>query len=86
MAPSTDATSSTDLPIDDRTHPYFLHHSDSHGFLLVSQLLTGENYNSWSQAMQIALSVKNKTGFIDGSLPKPNATETINLNAWMRNN
>ncbi|KAL4572890.1 hypothetical protein LXL04_019678 [Taraxacum kok-saghyz] len=45
-----------------------------------------ENYNSWSQAMQIALSVKNKTGFIDGSLPKPNVTEIINLDAWLRNN
>lgn len=36
--------------------------------------------------MQIALSVKNKTGFIDGSLPKPNPSEAINYNAWMWNN
>lgn len=73
-------------PIDDRMHPYYLHHSESLGFVLVSQLLTGDNYNSWSQAIQIALSVKNKTGFIDGTLPKPNPSEQSNYNAWMHNN
>lgn len=72
-------------PIDDRMHPYYLHHSESPGFILVSQLLTGDNYNSWSQAMQIALSVKNKTGFIDGTLPKPNNGDP-NYSAWIRNN
>ena len=32
--------------IDDPLNPYFLHHSDSPGLILVSQLLTGENYAS----------------------------------------
>lgn len=73
-------------PIDDRMHPYFLHHSYSPGFVLVSQLLTGENYNSWSQAMQIALLVKNENGFIDGTLHKPSSSDQSNYNAWMRNN
>lgn len=36
--------------------------------------------------MQIALSVKNKTGFIDGYLPKPSSSEISNFNAWMHNN
>ena len=58
-------------PIDDRMSPYYLHHSDNPGFVLVSQPLTGENYPSWSRYMMIALSVKNKTGFIDGSLTEP---------------
>lgn len=35
--------------------------------------------------MQIALSVKNKTGFIDGTLPKPNNGDP-NYSAWIRNN
>ncbi|XP_075515979.1 uncharacterized protein LOC142550814 [Primulina tabacum] len=57
--------------VDDQSSPYFLHHSDNPGQLLVSQLLTSENFSSWSRAMKIALSVKNKLGFIDGSIHKP---------------
>lgn len=83
---SSSNSGSTISPIDDRMHPYYLHHSESPGFVLVSQLLTGDNYNSWSQAIQIALSVKNKTGFIDGTLLKPNSSDQQNFNAWMRNN
>lgn len=87
MPTVTDSSSSTHsiAPIDDRTHPYYLHHSHSSGFVLVTQVLIGDNYNSWSQAMQIALSVKNKIGFIDGSLPKPISSDP-NYSAWMRNN
>ncbi|KAK2655209.1 hypothetical protein Ddye_008261 [Dipteronia dyeriana] len=33
--------------------------------------LSGDNYASWSRAMSIALSVKNKLGFINGSISKP---------------
>lgn len=48
--------------------PFFLH-QPLIGFLLVSQPLTRDNYVSWSRAMVIALSVKNKLGFIDGTIP-----------------
>ncbi|KAL5760819.1 hypothetical protein ACOSQ2_019657 [Xanthoceras sorbifolium] len=48
------------------SNPFYLHHSDSPGLVLVSQQLTSDNYASWSRAMLIALSVKNKLGFIDG--------------------
>ena len=41
--------------------------------VLLSQSLNEENYGSWSRAMRLALSVKNKTGFIDGTLQAPNA-------------
>ena len=72
--------------IDDPLSPYFLHHTDNPGLSLVSQLLTGENYASWSRAMMIALSMKNKLGFIDGSLPKPTSTDENLLSSWIRNN
>ncbi|XP_073138563.1 uncharacterized protein [Henckelia pumila] len=36
--------------------------------------------------MKIALSVKNKLAFIDGSIPKPVITNQHLLNAWTRNN
>ena len=72
--------------MDDLASPFFLHHSDNPGLILVSQPLTGDNYNSWSRAMLIALSVKNKLGFIDGSIPKPDSSNLPLLNSWIRNN
>lgn len=51
--------------MEDGSSPYLIHHSDNPGLVLVSQPLTGDNYASWSRAMVIALSVKNKVGFID---------------------
>ena len=80
------STPSLKSAIDDPASPYFLHHSDSPGVVLVSQSLTGDNYASWSRAMMISLSVKNKLGFVDGSLPKPDGTDLDLLNSWMRNN
>ncbi|KAJ9557475.1 hypothetical protein OSB04_012089 [Centaurea solstitialis] len=80
------ANSSQISAIDDRMHPYYLHHSDNPGIVLVSQVLTGDNYTSWSRAMMIALSVKNKIGFIDGSLVKLNGSDQNLLTAWKRNN
>ena len=72
--------------IDDPLSPYFLHHSDSPGMILVSQLLNGDNYSSWSRSMSIALSVKNKLGFVDGTIVKPSGTDLLLLNSWVRNN
>ena len=36
--------------------------------------------------MMIALSVKNKLGFIDGSFPKPDSSDLPLLNSWIKNN
>jgi len=52
---------------------------------IVSQPLTGENFNSWSRSMLMALSAKNKLCLIDGSLPKPSDSSTI-FKAWTRCN
>ena len=65
---------------------YFLHYSDSHGLILVSLPLIGDNYTSWSRVMLIALCIKNKISFVDGSLPRPQCTNLDLLNSWMRNN
>ena len=35
--------------------------------------------------MLIALFVKNKIGFIDGSIPKPIGTDVSTLHSWIRN-
>ncbi|XP_052186088.1 uncharacterized protein LOC127797323 isoform X1 [Diospyros lotus] len=64
---------------------YFLHHSNSLGLVLVSQSLTGDNCALWSPAMLIALSVKNKLGFIDGSIGRLTIGDPL-FSAWIRNN
>ena len=83
---SIPVTSNGRSAIDGPMSPYFLHHSDSHGLILVSQPLIGENYALWSRAMLIALSVKNKLGFIDGSIEKPYRFDLPLLNSGIRNN
>ena len=65
--------------------PYYIHHSDSPGSILVSQILTGDNYGASSRAMTIALSVKNKIDFIDGTIIQP-LTTNAQFKSWSRNN
>lgn len=72
--------------IDELSSPYFLHHSNSPGLVLVSQLLTRDNYAFWSCAMMIALSIKNKLSFIDGSMRKSEDASSESINSWNRNN
>lgn len=64
---------------EDPSNPLFFHHSNHPGVILVSQPLTEDNYNTWSRAMIMELSAKNKIGFIDGSIKQPgdaSATES----------
>ena len=73
--------------MEDPTNPLYLHNSDHPGMVLVSQVLKGENYSSWSRAFQIALLVKNKLSFIDGTFPKPDAEEDPQqYQQWIRRN
>ncbi|XP_052183674.1 uncharacterized protein LOC127795805 [Diospyros lotus] len=71
LFPDNSSTSMSNSAIDDGSSPYLLHHSDSPGLLLVSQLLTGNNYASWRCAMLIALSIKNKPRFVNGLISRP---------------
>ena len=62
-------------PTMDSSNPYFVHHSDQPGHVLVSTKLNGANYPSWSKAMIHALTAKNKIGFINGSIQPPDEGE-----------
>jgi hypothetical protein len=53
----------------------YLHHGDSPGSILVTQLLTSDNYYTRSQSMFMALIAKNKLQFINGALPKPHSSD-----------
>lgn len=65
-------------------NPYMLHHSIAPTTTLVTQQLQGaSNYVSWSRAMVLALSGKNKLGFINGSIKKPIGALS---SAWQCNN
>lgn len=64
----------TSSNFEDPNNPLYLHHSDHPGVVLVSQLLTEENYSTWSRAMIMALRAKNKLGLVDGSIPKPSTS------------
>lgn len=58
--------------LHDPLHSYYLHHTKSPRFVLVSfKLIGGENYGALQADILDALFVKNKIGFIDGSIPRP---------------
>ncbi|GMJ02913.1 hypothetical protein HRI_003960500 [Hibiscus trionum] len=76
---TVDPTISND-EFNNGNNPYYIHQSDNPGALLVTQPLGSDNYNSWKRSMFMALSTKNKIGFVDGSIPAP-ATTSPNYSA-----
>lgn len=70
-------------PTLDASSVYYLHPSDHTGLKLVSQVFDGVGYGDWKREMVLALTSKNKIGFVDGSLKKP-ATASEEFNAWIR--
>ncbi|KAL9308357.1 putative retrotransposon gag domain, retrotransposon Copia-like protein [Arabidopsis thaliana] len=57
---------------DQYDNPFFLHGSDHAGLVLVSDRLTnGADFHSWRRSVRMALNVRNKLGFIDGTITKP---------------
>ncbi|KAF3634037.1 hypothetical protein FXO37_26699 [Capsicum annuum] len=61
------------LPTVDINHPYHLHAFDLPGMALVNNLFDGKGYQGWKRSVYIALSVKNKLGFITGSVVTPSS-------------
>ena len=71
--------------VEDSSSPYFLHNGDHPGLNLVSNLLIGANYHTWRRAMLMALTTKNKVGFVDGTISRPMSHDLI-YGAWNRCN
>lgn len=67
----------------DTNSPYYLHPSDYPKQLQVNENLTDNNFNDWSQEMTNFLFAKNKIGFVDGSLLKPDKNDDKYMQ-WMR--
>ncbi|XP_057976360.1 uncharacterized protein LOC131163699 [Malania oleifera] len=74
------------LNFSDPFNPFRIEKGDDLDAALVSDLLTADNYVSWSRAVSRALRAKNKLGFINGTLLKPSASSDPVLEAWERCN
>jgi len=62
-----------------------MHPNENPGAILVTPLLSGNNYHSWSRSMQVALRSKHKLHFINGALPRPCDDDHDSI-AWDRCN
>nr|XP_009771468.1 PREDICTED: uncharacterized protein LOC104221994 [Nicotiana sylvestris] len=69
----------------DPNNPYFLHSSDEPGMSLVNALFDGRGFQGWRRSVLIALSAKNKLGFINGTCPAPAITSN-EYQPWTRCN
>lgn len=65
----------------DMLDPYYMHSSDNPGLSIITPHLNNSNYHSQSRYVIVALRLKNKLGFLDGSLPRPSETDRLSL-AW----
>ncbi|XP_013632466.1 PREDICTED: uncharacterized protein LOC106337911 [Brassica oleracea var. oleracea] len=73
-------------PIDHYNNPLFLHNSDHAGLTLVSdRLSSGAEFHAWRRSVRMALNVRNKLGFIDGTIPQP-SSDHRDSGAWSRCN
>lgn len=73
-------------PVDHYNNPYYLHNSDHAGLVLVSDRLSSEfEFHAWRRSIRMALNVRNKLGFIDGTIPKPPADHR-DSGSWSRYN
>ena len=73
-------------PMEDPRSPFFLHHGESPSAILVTQLLTEDNYPNWARAMLMALDAKSKLCFVDGSVTASMAVTPLEKIAWSKNN
>lgn len=56
--------------------PYILHPTDT-WLKIVTNTFTSRGFKGWKRAATIALSSKNKLGFVDGSIKRPVNSNTI---------
>ncbi|KAB5524572.1 hypothetical protein DKX38_022321 [Salix brachista] len=74
------------LDFSDPFNPFRIENGDNPAAALVSELLTTDNYVSWSRAISRALRAKNKIGFVTGTLPNPTDVSDPLFEAWERCN
>ncbi|KAK9751071.1 hypothetical protein RND81_02G239600 [Saponaria officinalis] len=80
---ATPDSSATVIPNHD--DPLSIQSSDHPGMKLVSHVFEGTGYGNWKRSMYIALSAKNKLGFIDGTQTQP-SSNSATAKQWQRCN
>ncbi|KAG2282832.1 hypothetical protein Bca52824_054052 [Brassica carinata] len=71
---------------DQYENPYYLHNTDHPGLVLVSdRLTTASEFHFWRRSIRMALNVRNKLEFIDGTIAKPSLNHH-DYGAWSRCN
>ncbi|XP_074298580.1 uncharacterized protein LOC141629490 [Silene latifolia] len=71
------------------TSPLNLHPSDNPNLNVTQIIFNGDNYDMWADAVKNGLDAKNKLGFIEGKVQKPESDgeeDTIELVAWRQCN
>lgn len=82
MAATLRPQSSSDL----YENPFYLHHNDHAGLVLVTdRLSSGADFHSWRRSVRLALNVRNKLGFINGTISKPLESDPT-YGSWSRCN
>ncbi|XP_074304664.1 uncharacterized protein LOC141639434 [Silene latifolia] len=70
--------------------PLYLHPSDSPNLPLTNIIFNGENYDLWADAVRNGLDAKNKLGFVEGTIKRPEVIEgeeeTLPSVAWRQCN
>ncbi|XP_075521400.1 uncharacterized protein LOC142554622 [Primulina tabacum] len=68
--------------VEDSSSPFYLQNGDLPRLVLVSQQLTGNSFNTWNRAMIMALTAKNKLGFVDRTIVQPPPDDLL-YGAWL---
>ncbi|KAI4308287.1 hypothetical protein L6164_031377 [Bauhinia variegata] len=84
MASTSEDENSSSLEINQHS-PYYINPSDQPATPLVTQLLDGPNFPTWHQGIAKALEAKNKLGFINCNITKPDQTNPL-YPYWVRGN
>ncbi|XP_033510745.1 uncharacterized protein [Nicotiana tomentosiformis] len=82
---ATEAETSSGALFLDASYPFYPHPSESPGMLLVNTPFDGKGYGGWRMGILIALSAKNKVGFIDGTFLQPKIF-CDSFKSWTRTN
>ncbi|XP_061351940.1 uncharacterized protein LOC133296911, partial [Gastrolobium bilobum] len=67
------------------SNPYYLHPNESPLLVLVSPSMNGKNFHTWQRSMRMALLSKNKLGFVNGTIKKPDDDSPL-FGSWERCN
>lgn len=85
MVKANNNNNRVEIQMDDSSSPFHLQNGEHPGLSLISEVLIGSNYNSWSRSLMTALKACNKVPFVNGTLPQPDPHDLL-FGAWERCN